>query len=462
MKSRVLLLVPAITITITFMSFATHAQTAPSASTLLTSTPTTPSTTPTINVPVPPVTATAPVFADAQDPEKVWLEYTIYGAFHVREFDYFKNTQDVNPRRRREVDLERVVFEPELEIGRRFKLETEIEFEHGGTGTTMEFDGFDESGEFETEVEQGGEVKIDKLELTYLDTDYASYRIGLITVPVGVISQRHHPTEYFTNARNRSEAKILPSTWRSVGLGVFGDITNRLQYQAVVVQGMNSEQFRKYNWVADGASRRFETTSADNLAYALRVDYGPDYPYRKFGASIYYGDTSRNRKKTDQLTVDAAVLVWDVHAIWESDTWTFRAMFLRGLLQNSEEVATANAGLTGPAKPSGASAPLGKAAEAAFAEVGYNLQALLPSFVTRRTDVFLRYDSVDPMKETAGSIYRDPRFRETAWTTGLNYRPRPEIVAKVQYSQIKSGLDAVPVQTEIMAGLGFYFSTENQ
>lgn len=404
--------------------------------------------------------AFSPAHAQVQDPEKVWLEYTIYGAVHMREFDYFKNAQDMNPRRRREVDLERIVFEPELEIGRRFKLEAEIEFEHGGTGSTLEFDGFEEFGEFETEVEQGGEAKIDKLELTYLDTDYLSYRFGLITVPVGLISQRHHPTEYFTNMRNRSEAKILPSTWRAVGIGAFGDLTTWLQYQAVIVQGLNSEFFRKYNWIQDGAARKFETNSADSFAYAARLDYGPDFPYRKIGASVYYGDSSKNRKKTDKLTVDAGVLIWDIHGVWESETWTIRALYLRGYLQNSEDIATANASLAGAAKP-GAFAPLGKEAEIGFLEVGYNIQNLMPTLIPNRLDVFGRYDTVDPMKETQGAIYRDPRFRETSWTAGINYKPRPEIVAKLQYSQIKSGLDEIPTQSEIMAGFGFYYSSED-
>lgn len=409
------------------------------------------------------VAAPAPVSApvgSTQDPEKVWLEWTIYGAFNMREFDYFKNAQDVNPRRRREVDLERLVFEPELEIGRRFKLEAEIEFEHGGTGTTMEYDGFEEFGEFESEIEQGGEVKVDKLELTYLDTDEASYRFGLITVPVGIISQREHPTEYFSATRNRSEGKILPSTWRAMGIGVFGELARHLQYQAVIVQGLNSEFFRKYNWIQNGAARKFETNYADSLAYSLRLDYGPDFPYQKIGFSLYYGDSAKNRKKTDKLTVDAGVFIWDVHAIWESETWTVRALYLRGLLQNSEDVSNANATLSGGAKP-GAFAPLGKEVEVGFAEIGYNIQNLVPTFLHKRTDVFIRYDTVDPMKETQGSIYRDPRFRETSWTAGVNYKPRPELVAKLQYSQIKSGLDEIPTQSEIMAGLGFYYSTEN-
>lgn len=405
------------------------------------------------------IQAPAPVEEDPRD-KKVFLEWSTYGSMHFRRFDYFKNAQDTNPRKRTETDLERFVFEPELEIGRSLKLEVELEFEHGGTGSTLEFDGFEEFGEFETETEQGGEVRVDKLELTYLDYDWLSYRFGYITVPVGMISQRHHPTEYFTVQRNRSEERILPSTWRSMGVGFFGDITHWLQYQAVIVQGLNSEFFRKYNWIQGGNRRAFETTYADNMAYAVRLDYGPDFPYRKFGASYFYGDSSGNRQKTDKLNVEAGVMIWDVHGIWESDTWTFRAMYLRGYLQNSEEVSAANKTLGGSASP-GAFSSLGKEVEAAFAEVGYNLQNLAPSFFRHRLDLFLRYDTVDPMAEVAGSITYDPRFRDVTWTTGLNWKPRPELVAKLQYSKIKNGLPAIPEQEEIMAGLGFYYSTED-
>lgn len=407
----------------------------------------------------------SPIAARSETPKgdrdsSVETEWTIYGALNVRQFDYFKNAQDTSPRRRLETDLERLVFEPEIEFNENWKLEAELEFEHGGTGSTLEFDGFEEFGEFETETEQGGAVKVDKLELSYDRAAAANYRFGFITVPVGVISQRHHPTEYFTTTRNRSEAKILPSTWRAMGFGIHGAFGDGFDYQAVVVQGLNSEFFRKYNWIKNGANRAFETTYADDLAYALRVDYGAKETYRKIGASVYYGNSSQNRHKTDKLTSDAGVLIWDVHAIWESETWTFRALYLYGYLQNSEDISAANATLGGAANP-GAFAALGKEAEASFAEVGYNLQSLAPAFFSVRTDGFIRYDSVDPMKVTAGAIYSDPRFKETAWTAGLNFKPRPELVAKIQYSQIKSGLAAIPTQTEITAGLGFYYSTEN-
>ncbi len=392
--------------------------------------------------------------------DAIEIELEVYGAFHIRQFDYFKNALDMNPRQRREVDLERMVFEPVFKLGREWKIETEVEIERGGVGTSMELDGFEEFGEFETELEQGGEVKLDKLEIEWEPSKVLSFKTGLITVPVGMISQKHKPTEYFSVTRNRSEARILPSTWRSVGLGMSGAISvgseTKVLHQTVLVQGLNSEFFRKYNWIQDGAGRKFETTYADNLALATRWDLASEDRTRAVGVSLYYGDSSQNRQKVDKLTVEANVLIWDVHVFWESPTWTVRALYLRGYLQNSEEVSTQNATLGGAANP-GAFAALGKEAELYFLEAAYNIGNTINRF-----DLFARFDSFDPMKEVAGNINRDPRFRETSWTTGLAYKPRPELVAKLQYSQIRSGLDALPTAHEIMAGIGFAFSSEKQ
>ena len=150
------------------------------------------------------------------------------------------------------------------------------------------------------------------------------------------------------------------------------------------------------------------------------------------------------------------MLIWDIHGYWESPTWTVRALYLRGYLQNSEEVSTQNATLGGAANP-GAFAALGKEAELYFVEAGYNLGNSVNRF-----DLFARFDSFDPMKEVAGNINRDPRFRETSWTAGLAYKPRPELVAKLQYSQIRSGLDALPTAHEVMAGIGFAFASSGK
>jgi hypothetical protein len=55
------------------------------------------------------------------------------------------------------LDLVRFVLELSYAFDPTLQFETEIEFEHGGTGGTMELE-YEEFGEYEIEIEKGGEV----------------------------------------------------------------------------------------------------------------------------------------------------------------------------------------------------------------------------------------------------------------------------------------------------------------
>ena len=63
--------------------------------------------------------------------------------------DVFRNTQDTNPEKRSKTDVERVVLEFGYQFDRQWQVEIELEYEHGGTGAALEYDGFEEFGEFE-------------------------------------------------------------------------------------------------------------------------------------------------------------------------------------------------------------------------------------------------------------------------------------------------------------------------
>ena len=62
----------------------------------------------------------------------------------------------MDPDRRARFDIERFVITPRYQVNQKIRFESEIEFEHGGTGATMELDKFEEFGEFEMEIEKKG------------------------------------------------------------------------------------------------------------------------------------------------------------------------------------------------------------------------------------------------------------------------------------------------------------------
>ena len=111
-----------------------------------------------------------------------------YGVIHYSHFDW-----ELDPGRRAAIDIERFVVAPKYRINDTIRLESELEFEHGGTGSTMEFDKFEEFGEFETEIEKGGEVIVEKLAAVFSFQPSFNLRVGHIIVPVGLVAKRHRP-----------------------------------------------------------------------------------------------------------------------------------------------------------------------------------------------------------------------------------------------------------------------------
>ncbi|MBR0292601.1 MAG: hypothetical protein IJQ79_10785, partial [Bacteroidales bacterium] len=58
-------------------------------------------------------------------------------------------------------DIPHAVVYLSYDFGKGWKMQTEIEFEHTGTGGAVEKE-FEEAGEWETEVEKGGEVELEQ------------------------------------------------------------------------------------------------------------------------------------------------------------------------------------------------------------------------------------------------------------------------------------------------------------
>ncbi|MDR3267988.1 MAG: hypothetical protein LBT83_02835, partial [Tannerella sp.] len=97
-------------------------------------------------------------------------------------------------------DLPHVVLFLSYDLGRGWKISSEIEWEHGGSGSTYEIE-YTEAGEYETEIEKGGEVALEQFWIEKSWAKYANLRMGHIIVPVGLTNQYHMPTEFFSVLR---------------------------------------------------------------------------------------------------------------------------------------------------------------------------------------------------------------------------------------------------------------------
>lgn len=382
---------------------------------------------------------------------KPW-QISSYGSLLYKSADIFANSQDTSPTRRAKTDLERVVTEFNYRFDPQWKIEVEIEYEHGGTGTALEYDGFDEFGEFENEVEAGGEVLVEKLEVNYQHNENIAFKMGQIFVPVGLGTERHKPSQYFTTTRHWSEATLIPQVWHETGINLitkWHDFTA----QTLLSTGLNSEYFRSYNWVATGHQKRFETVNADDLALTLRIDYGNVKSGSGIGVSFYTGDTNGNRHNDNNIDASGNVTILGLHGAWQTDTWQISGQYLYGELSGSTAITQANKNTPG-LRP-GNFAQLGSQAESAYIEAAYNTQGLFE--LTKPLYVFSSWQYANPLKSVSQGVASD-RFNKQELALGINYLPLNSLVVKAQVAQQNYAQNTLANTYSFSLSLGYYFS----
>ena len=81
------------------------------------------------------------------------------------------------------------------------------------------------------------------VEFAYLDhllNDSTALRGGVVLVPLGFINERHEPTTFLASARPETEKRIIPSTWRSTGIGGYGQLGD-FAWTGYAINGLNGE-----------------------------------------------------------------------------------------------------------------------------------------------------------------------------------------------------------------------------
>ena len=363
--------------------------------------------------------------------------------------NYFNYEWDTDPSKRDAIDVERLVLYPLYQFNLYAFVKAEIEFEHGGTGVTKEFDRFEEFGEFETEVEAGGEVLLEQLHVDFAVSERFGIRVGRFKLPIGIATYRDEPGEYFTTTRSPAEVAIIPVNWYETGLQAYGRVAD-FAYVISVISGLDATGFSSASWIARGNQKRFETINAEDFAITARLDWhGFQDADSRIGLSFYAGDSADNRPKPD-LDVSAVVTVFDAHADLRAGALQVRALVLYGRLGNAEAVTKANRNLSNNLNVK--RTPVASAALAWYVEAGYDV---LRS--RRPLTVFLRYAYYDSMHSTEGAVFDNPRWQRTAYTAGLNWHAIDQVVFKATHTHRRLGLTSLNVENTFSLGLGFEF-----
>jgi hypothetical protein len=343
--------------------------------------------------------------------------------------------------RRLEFDTTRLVTELELMFPGQLEVEAEVEFEHGGTGAAFELE-YDEFGEYEKEIEKGGEVIVEELYLRKTFAGRYAVSAGRFYVAVGTLSRYYRPTSYLGTTRSEAEQTVIPAQWDE--MGVQGEaFLGAWKLTAQIVNGLDSSAFSSGRWVASGHQARFETIRATDLAVAVRADVQP-IAGLEVGWSGYAGGTSRNRPKPDLVPdcmdptpravapcgyVNAPLFITDLHAALDLSGIRANGMVLFGHLERAAEISTRNERLSNEADVD--RTPVSDNALAVWAEVGYDVAPALLLEPKHRIEPFVRVEHYDTVFQPRDELFDNPRYARTIGSLGVAYQFHGSVTAKV-------------------------------
>ena len=365
---------------------------------------------------------------------------------------YRKDVSDKSRSDRDFTDNLRFVLYTGYKFTDRIIMNAELEFEHAGTGA-------------------GGSVSVEFAYIDFLLWEWANFRAGMLLAPLGIVNELHEPVFFHGVERPEVERRIIPSTWRENGIGIFGQLLPGLEYR---IYGMNALEGASSNTAActpdeNGncltkpsfkLKEHFRSTRqkggnamAEDIALAARLDYTPMLNLT-FGGSVYTGKTSHDSQYYECVDGEcgpanvpgARLTIWELHGMYSRQGLDLRALFAMSHLEDSDELNRIGGG-----------GKIAKEMYGFYTEVAYDIMPWLLGDTRQQLSPFFRFSFIDQHADMAGDWEEQGRYENNIWTTGISYKPHPNVVLKVDYRNFDTDDNDYEREDEVNFGIGFVF-----
>lgn len=304
---------------------------------------------------------------------------------------------------------------------------------------------FDDRTSFVTEIEYEHvkEVYVEQAFINYSVADGTNLRGGLMLIPMGIINEYHEPTTYNGVERPSLDSKIVPTTWREMGIGVSGRINNAsIRYQAYLMNGFlsygESHKLRGLDGLRKGRQKGAESVGTD-VNFAGRIEYY-GLPKLKLGVSYYTGNTQTTTPEISNTQIGLSMFGLDYR-------------YVNGRLSSRGQLISASLSDTEAYNLAG-NTDLGSAMGGYYAEGAYNL---LPLDSRQKLDIFLRYENFNTHQKTAGNLIANDAFHRNETTFGLSYHLANGAVFKADYQSKGTAVEGSDAVGQFNLGLGVFF-----
>lgn len=288
---------------------------------------------------------------------------------------------------------------------------SEIEFEHATTG-------------------KRGSVSMEFGYVELMFSKHFNMRTGMVLPPMGITNEKHEPSLFLPTLRPQVEQSIIPSTWRTNGVGAYGEITQSLNYRAYIVEGFNAKTFSDAEGIR-GGRQSGSYSVVEDFGLTGKIEYD-GIVGTLFGASFYFGNSGQGAK--DSLgTISAATTLLSAHAEFAWKGLEARALYAFATIDQAGRVSKL-AGKT-----------IGSEMNGYYFTIGYDV---IPHFLPGSEHAlipFVFYESYDTHAAVAEGFTRNIAYDRTTLAFGLSYKPHPNVAFKIDYrdnsNEAKTGND---------------------
>lgn len=279
---------------------------------------------------------------------------------------------------------------------------SEIEFEHGTT------DGIGgESGD------KAGKVSVEFAYLDFLLDESFNLRAGEVLAPLGFVNEVHEPPYFHGVLRPYLERTIIPSTFRELGVGAFGQVGD-FEYRGYIGNGLRATRFSSTGYA--GGRQSGNRALIEDLSFTGRVDYTA-IPGTTIGVGTWVGNSGQG-DSFDGQTPDVFTQLYEAHLQSKIKNFEFKSIVAFSKIDDTQIISTNS---TVPEQQFGY-----------YLEAGYNILPHIAPDSLHYLAPFVRHERVD-LQDKVWNGMKDESLNQDIYVVGLTYKPVDNVSVKADY-----------------------------
>ncbi|MDI6802776.1 MAG: hypothetical protein QME58_02880 [Bacteroidota bacterium] len=336
---------------------------------------------------------------------------------------------------------------------------------------------FNEKWSFMSELEiehAGKEVELEQAYLEYRHSKALGFRAGVLLQPLGIINQYHEPPMFFGTERPNFEKSIIPTTWWENGIGIFGRITDEIDYTAQITSGLRADGFTAKDGLRGGRQKAIESFS-ENPSFIGSINYTP-MPELKIGGGVFFGNSvPANDKRSGKIDANGFVSLGVTHLQYKRNNFEFKAEYALVNLADADKINRAYPTITEKTvnqkivnisgdtltiptiQKTSAQNNVASLMNGILIEGAYNF---LPCLIETSEELwaFARLEKYNTQAEMPSGFVADSRYNRTEITFGFSYKPVYNAVVKADLQMFGNEKDGFGNNIkQFNFGIGYYF-----